>query len=171
MNLYRTLGAAIVAVGLTASTVAAQNTQGDTGQRPNAEHGKHMRAGNRHGGQMFGRMAGQLNLTDAQKQYARQLMQDARTQAQPIREQLKQNRQDLEAAIKSNNTSAITQLTERQADLRGQVAAIHAKQMAAFYAQLTPEQKAKAEELKNQRQQRMQNWRQNRQKANPNNNG
>jgi periplasmic protein CpxP/Spy len=169
MNLYRTLGAAIVAVGLTTSAVAAQTPQDNTEQHPHAAHGKRM--GARRGGAMFGHMAGQLNLTDTQKQYARQLMQDARTQAQPLREQLKQNRQELEAAIKSNNTGAIAQLTERQADLRGQVAAIHAKQMAAFYAQLTPEQKAKAEELKNQRQQRMQNWRQNRQNANPKNNG
>jgi Spy/CpxP family protein refolding chaperone len=123
------------------------------------------------GGGMFGRAAAALNLTDAQKQYGRQVMQDARTQAQPLREQLNQNRQELEAAIKSNNTGAITQLTERQANLRGQVAAIHAKAMASFYAQLTPEQKAKAEELKAQRQHRMQNWRQKRQGSTPGNNG
>jgi len=120
---------------------------------------------------MFGRAAEALSLTDAQKQFAKQLMQDTRTQAKPIHDQLRQNRQELEAAVKSNNTAQITQLTERQATLRGQIAALRAKSMASFYAQLTPEQKAKAEEVKAQRQQRFENRRQNRQNANPRNNG
>jgi protein CpxP len=169
MNVYRILGAAILAVGLT-TPVFAQTAPDNTGKRE-WKRGQRMRAGHRGGGAMFGRMAGQLNLTDAQKQQARQLMQDARAQAQPIRQQLQQNRQELEDAIKSNNTGAITQLTERQAALRGQVQAIHAKAMASFYAQLTPEQKAKAEELRQQRKQRFENWRERRQNRNQQNNG
>jgi Spy/CpxP family protein refolding chaperone len=169
MNLYKTVGAAILAVGLTTSAFAVQDNQENTGKQQ-WKRGHRMGAAQR-GGMMFGRAAAELNLTHAQKQYAKQLMQDSRTQAKPLREQLKQNRQELEAAIKSNNTGLITQLTERQADLRGQISALHAKSMASFYAQLTPEQKAKAEELKAQRQQRFENRRQNRQNATPRNNG
>lgn len=169
MNLYKTLGAAVLAVGLTTSAFAVQDNQENAGKRQ--WKGQRMGAGHRAGGMMFGRAASELNLTDTQKQFAKQLMQDTRAQAKPLHEQLRQNRQELEAAVKANNTSAITQLTERQATLRGQISEMRAKAMASFYAQLTPEQKAKAEELKAQRQQRFENRRQNRQNASPRNNG
>jgi len=167
MNVYKTLGAAVLAFGLTTSAFAVQDNQDNSGNR----QWKHGQRGANGGGMMFGRAAEALSLTDAQKQFAKQLMQDTRTQAKPIHDQLRQNRQELEAAVKSNNTAQITQLTERQATLRGQIAALRAKSMASFYAQLTPEQKAKAEEVKAQRQQRFENRRQNRQNANPRNNG
>ena len=50
-------------------------------------------------------------------------------------------------AVKANNTSAIDQLSQRQATLTAQLTALHSKAMASFYAQLTPEQKAKADEF------------------------
>jgi Spy/CpxP family protein refolding chaperone len=98
-----------------------------------------------------------LNLTDAQKEFAKQLRTDTAAQTKPLRDQLRQNRQDLKAAIQSNNAGAITQLSERQGQLQGQLAAIHGKAMASFHAQLTPEQKAKLDELREQRKQRAAN--------------
>jgi Spy/CpxP family protein refolding chaperone len=168
MNFNKLLGAAVLAFGLTTAGLAQTP---DNTATPQGRHGQRGAGGAWQRGGIFGRGLAQLNLTDAQKQTMRQLMQDARTQAKPYADQLKQNRQDLETAIKSNNTTAIPQLTERQAQLHGQVAAIRAKAMASFYAQLTPEQKAKADEMREQRKQRFENWQQRRQNAAPRNNG
>ena|SRR2546421_4878550 len=93
-------------------------------------------------------LASHLDLTDAQKQAAQSIFQQARTDAQPVVQQLKQNHEAIAAAVKAGRSDAeITQVASAQGPLVGQLAAIHAKAMAHFYAQLTPEQKAKADEL------------------------
>jgi Spy/CpxP family protein refolding chaperone len=45
-----------------------------------------------------------LHLTDTQKQTARSIFEDARTQAQPIVTQLKQGHESMTAAVKGNRT-------------------------------------------------------------------
>lgn len=119
----------------------------------------HFASQERMGAGMLQHFGAALNLTEEQKQFARQLMKDTRAQSQPLADQLRANRDELAAAVKANNTGAISQIAERQGALTGQVAALHAKSMATFYAQLTPEQKAKAEELQANRKERLQNWR------------
>lgn len=88
-----------------------------------------------------------LSLTDAQKATAQELFTATKTQAEPLMQQMKQNRTDMQAAIKSNNTAQISALAARQGQLSGQLAELHGKAMASFYAQLTPEQRVKADEL------------------------
>ena len=106
--------------------------------------------------QHMARIAQQLNLTDTQKQQAKTIFQQARQTAQPVREQLKQNRQALaEAAKAGNGEAAIQQLSARQGNLLGQMVAVRTEAFAKFYATLTPEQRTKADQLRQQFQQRM----------------
>jgi Spy/CpxP family protein refolding chaperone len=93
------------------------------------------------------RMAAYLNLTPDQQAQARAIRAQAREAAAPIREQLKQSRQALQAAIKSGNDAQIDQITQAQAPLMAQAAAIRAHAFEKFYATLTPDQKAKADNM------------------------
>lgn len=97
-----------------------------------------------------------LDLTAAQKQQAKAIFQQARQNAQPIRQQLKQNREAFAAAVKANDIAQIQALASQQGNLRGQVAAIRGESMARFYSNLTPEQKTKADQMRQKIQQRIQ---------------
>lgn len=136
MNWKKTLAMVTVTAGLAAVPAIAQ---------PGAGRGH---------GRMFRHAAGELGLTEQQKQFAKQLFADSRKQAEPIATELKQVRQSLAAAVKANNTGEIATLSARQGVLSGQLAEVRANSMAKFYAQLTPEQKAKADELREQRRNR-----------------
>jgi Spy/CpxP family protein refolding chaperone len=169
MNTRHKLAAAVMAIGLafgaTATAQEQQPSPGTDDPRAGRMARHHGMRGNFGKGGMFRLFGAALNLTDAQKQFARQLMADTRKQAEPIRAQLRQNRTDLQNAIKQNNQTAITQIGERNGVLLGQLSALHGKAMASFYQQLTPEQRAKAEELQAKFKERAQNRakRQNRQ--------
>jgi Spy/CpxP family protein refolding chaperone len=98
-------------------------------------------------GQMLEHFATILDLTPAQKAFAEKLAADTKTQAEPITAQLTQVHDEMQAAVKSNNTGNISNIATRQGNLMGQLAALHAKAMASFYAQLTADQKAKFDKL------------------------
>jgi Spy/CpxP family protein refolding chaperone len=97
--------------------------------------------------QRLDRLATELNLTPQQRTQAQNLMNQARQQSEPIVAQLKQIRQQLATAVKTNNTADIDKLSANQGVLIGQLTAIHTKAMAQGYAMLTPEQKQKADQL------------------------
>ncbi len=107
-------------------------------------------------GMIHQRMMQNLNLTDAQKEQAKAIFQEARQNAQPIREQLQQNRQALAAAVKANDTSQIQSLSAQQGNLRGQLLTIQSEARAKFYNTLTPDQKTKADQMRQRIRQRMQ---------------
>jgi len=100
-----------------------------------------------------------LNLTDAQKTQAKTIFQQNRQNVQPIQQQMMQNRQSLAAAVKANDTAAIQQLSAQQGTLQGQVVAQRSESMAKFYGILTPEQKAKADQIQQRLKQRAQQQR------------
>ena len=75
-----------------------------------------------------------LDLTDTQKQFAKTFIPGAKTEAEPVVAQLKQSRD-----------AEIGDIATKSGVLVGQLAAIHSKAMAKFYAQLTPEQKTKVD--------------------------
>jgi Spy/CpxP family protein refolding chaperone len=107
--------------------------------------------GRRHGMQHRGpaAMAQHLNLTDAQKETAKAAFEQARQAAQPIQEQLKQNRQLLADAVKAGKSQAeIQQISANQGVLMGQLIAIRTEAQAKVYATLTPEQRQKADEMR-----------------------
>jgi len=101
-----------------------------------------------------------LNLTDAQKQQAKTIFQQARQNAQPIAAQLQQNRDALAAAVKANQTAQIQALATAQGSLRGQVLTIRAGALAQFYQILTPDQRTKADQVQQRIRQRLQQRRQ-----------
>jgi len=101
------------------------------------------------------RLVQALNLSAAQKQQAKAVFQQAKQDAQPIAQQLKQNREALTAAVKANDVSQIQTLSAQQGNLRGQVLAIRSEAMAKFYSSLTPEQRAKADQIQQKIMQRL----------------
>ena len=114
------------------------------------------KAGMRARGVVRHRMLAALNLTDAQKQQAKSLFQQTRQNLQPIVQQARQNRDALAAAVKANDTAQIQQLSAQQGNLNGQILAMRSASMAKFYATLTPDQRAKADQLRQQMKQRVQ---------------
>ena len=91
------------------------------------------------------RIAQALNLSDAQKQQAQAIIQQTRQTVQPLRQQAKQNRQALMAAIQAGKGDVeIHQLALTQGNLAGQLVAARMEALAKFYNTLTPEQRAKA---------------------------
>ena len=88
-----------------------------------------------------------LNLTTVQQQQANTIFGDARQKADPIRQELRQHREALHAAVKANNTSQIERLSSHQGELQGKALAIRSEAMAKFYAILTPEQCTKADQM------------------------
>ena len=103
------------------------------------------------------RVIRQLNLTADQKQQAKAIMQQAKADAQPLRQELKQNRQAMDQAIQSGAGEAqIRQLAATQGNILGQIVAVRSQARARFNALLTPEQKAKAEAMRSQFRGRMQ---------------
>ena len=93
------------------------------------------------------RIAQYLNLTPAQEAQATAEFQAARQSAQPIRGQLKQVRLAMSQAVRANDTAKIDQLSTQEANLKGQILALRHQAFARLYTTLTPEQKAKADQL------------------------
>ena len=105
-----------------------------------------------------------LNLTDTQKQQAKAIFQQARTTNQPLRQQLQQNRQAMLQAIKSDDEATIQQLSKTQGALTSQILANRNVAAAQFYKILTPEQRAKADQMHQNMRQRFE-----RRRGQPNN--
>jgi Spy/CpxP family protein refolding chaperone len=84
-----------------------------------------------------------LTLTTAQQTQATTIFTTAETANQAVMASLKENRTSLNAAIKGNDTGAISTLTAQIGTFEGQMTANNATADAAFYAILTPAQQAK----------------------------
>jgi Spy/CpxP family protein refolding chaperone len=100
-----------------------------------------------HRGRSGAMMAAALNLTDAQKSQMKSIFQEARQSSQPIRQQLRQTRQSLNAAVQAGNSDQIQQLSATEGTEMGQLAAIHASARAKMFKMLTPEQQQKLSTL------------------------
>jgi periplasmic protein CpxP/Spy len=131
----------------TVAAMAAGLTFAQTAAPAQPQSGK-MHAGMR--GAFHQRMMAQLNLTDAQKAQAKTIFQQAKQTAKPIREQLKQNREALSAAVKANDTAQIHSLSVQRGKLEGQMLAVRSEAQAKFYSNLTPDQRAKADQMRQQ---------------------
>jgi protein CpxP len=102
------------------------------------------------------RMMQALNLTPAQREQVRSIFQQARQSAQPFTQQLRQNREAMALAVKANDNARIQQLATQRGHLEGQVMAIRSQAAAKFYTTLTPEQRAKSDQLHQRHEGRMQ---------------
>ena len=96
----------------------------------------------------FDHMASFLNLTDAQKTQAQGFLQEARESTKQLAPQLKENHQALAAAVKAGNTADIERLSAEKGSLTGKMTAIHSQAFAKIYQTLTPDQRAKADQMR-----------------------
>ncbi len=88
------------------------------------------------------RLTQHLTLTTAQAAQATTLFTSAMAQVTPLETKLTADWTSLHAAVKSNATSSIDQLSADIGLLTGQIAAIQNKADAAFYSTLTAAQQA-----------------------------
>jgi Spy/CpxP family protein refolding chaperone len=107
------------------------------------------------------RIARFLNLSEAQKAQFTAELQAARASARPTHRQLHQLRQQMFQAVRANDTAAIRQLSAKEGALEGRMSAMRHDALARIYSELTPEQRAKADQLpahmREMRQRRMEN--------------
>ena len=115
--------------------------------------GHGMRNGRR--GWMLQRMTKELNLTEAQQQQVKTILQTERGKIQPTMQQLHQNEQTENAAITGQFDEAKARdFAQKQATLITDMMVEKERTKSQIYALLTPEQRQKAEELMQQREQR-----------------
>jgi Spy/CpxP family protein refolding chaperone len=143
----------LAAAALTTGLIFAQ-----TPAAPPAHSGSGEARMNRRG-QFHQKMMQELNLNDSQKAQAKTIFSGAREKSQPLRTQLRADREAMRAAVKANDTAKIRSLAAKEGKTRGEISAIRSEAMAKFYATLTPEQQAKAEQLHKERVAKMrQRW-------------
>jgi protein CpxP len=105
---------------------------------------------------------GQLDLSDAQKQQVRDIMQRHRQQSQPVMQRLQQAMQAQRAAINAVpvNEAAVRQAAAALAAVQADMAVNQARMHADIFSILTVEQQEKAKQLEAQGQARAQERRQ-----------
>jgi Spy/CpxP family protein refolding chaperone len=126
---------AIAVLGATTSLFAAETSP--AGGHRHGRHGAFLTA--------------YLNLTPAQQAQEKSIFQGARQSAQPVRQQLRQTRQSLRAAVQANDTAQIQQLAQTEGGELGQLMAIRGTAMAKVHQILTPEQQQKLAALQQAR--------------------
>jgi Spy/CpxP family protein refolding chaperone len=111
----------------------------------------------RHGGWMLHRMSQELNLTDVQQDQIKTILKAEHAKIQPLMQQLRQNRQTQEANLTENFDEAKAQaFAASQSQIMSSLMVERMRTKSQIYAVLTPEQRQKALELKQQGQQRRQ---------------
>jgi protein CpxP len=94
------------------------------------------------------KMAAQLGLTDTQQAQAKAIFQGAHQAAKPVRQQLRQERQAIQAAIQAGKSDQeIQQMASAEGPQLAQLAAIRASASAKFYSTLTPDQQQKLQAM------------------------
>jgi Spy/CpxP family protein refolding chaperone len=89
-----------------------------------------------------------LNLSQDQKAQTKAIFQSAVQSGKPVAQQMKQNREELAAAVTGNDAAKIQQLSTQQGQLRGQILEIRSGAMAKFLGILTPAQRIAAEQAR-----------------------
>jgi Spy/CpxP family protein refolding chaperone len=95
-------------------------------------------------GHFLDRMSTALNLTEQQKQEAKTIFSSEREAARPIRQELREERKNVESAIKAGKPAAeVEQIAKNEGLALSNLAAVRAGAEAKFYAVLTPAQQQK----------------------------
>lgn len=113
-------------------------TWGQAAKQGRGEHG------------MFGqRMAQQLGLTEAQQQQIKSIMETEKPKMQPLMQELKQERQQMNALTDSGNfdEAAVRAAASKQAQSATDLAVERARVKSQIFAVLTPDQRTKAQEM------------------------
>jgi Spy/CpxP family protein refolding chaperone len=111
----------------------------------------------RHNGFMLKHMAKQLNLTAAQKTQIKGIMADEKTKIMPMMQQLRQNEQAENANVNGSfDENQARAFAGKQAQLMTDLIVEKERTRSQVYALLTPEQRQKALQLMQERQQHRQ---------------
>jgi len=98
----------------------------------------------------------ELNLTDAQKQQVKAIREEERAKMKPLAQQLKTGRDQLNALRKSGSfdEAKVRSIAKGQADIQAELTVARERMESRIYALLTPEQRAKAEKMRESRRKR-----------------
>lgn len=109
-------------------------------------HGKHRAMGP---GKRIDRMAKKLNLTEAQKEQVKAILTSERDKAEPLRQQLAENRENLRKAIEAEpfNEATVRALAQSQNETRVELVVSRARTKNQIFALLSPEQRELAKKL------------------------
>jgi Spy/CpxP family protein refolding chaperone len=148
MNKTKWITAAATALTLTATLGFAATSDDAKGKEGYGHHrgGHHQKGG--FGGERF---AEKLGLTDAQKQQVQDLQQNFRQQNKAFFDSVRQTREDMRAAKQANDTTKLEALKATMKAQHEQMKQIRDTQTAQIVALLTPEQKAKYDAIKAER--------------------
>jgi periplasmic protein CpxP/Spy len=120
--------------------------------------GQHSGMGfSRHNGFMLKHVAKQLNLTEAQKTQIKGIMADEKNKIMPMMQQLRQNEQAENANVNGSfDENQARAFAGKQAQLMTDLIVEKERTRSQVYALLTPEQRQKALQLMQERQQHRQ---------------
>lgn len=129
-------------LALTAGLAVAV-TQGATGQH-------------HHNGWMLRRMTRELNLTDAQQTQIKNILQAEKAKTQPLREQLRENRQSQNTGTAAGafDEAQARAFANKQAQILSNLMVERARTKSEIFAVLTPDQRQKAQQLMQEHRQR-----------------
>jgi Spy/CpxP family protein refolding chaperone len=106
---------------------------------------------------MLRRMTRELNLTGAQQTQIKSILQAEKAKIQPLRQQLRQNQQTENTAISGTfDEGKARAFAGKQAQIVSDLMVERERMKSEIYAVLTPDQRAKAQQLMQARQQRRQ---------------
>jgi periplasmic protein CpxP/Spy len=99
---------------------------------------------------MFNRVADELNLNDDQRTRAKGVLAESKVRVEPLLQEMKSTHQQIAELGKDGtfNEERVSQLAEQQAETMKQLIVEKERTKAQLFAILTPEQRQKAEELK-----------------------
>jgi Spy/CpxP family protein refolding chaperone len=141
----------IIALGvLTAGAMLAQKTvpaptaaPSDQSQQQTPAHSQPRQTARNWQDRLLHRLTMRLNLSADQQMQVKGILQQARAENKSLQPQVRQERMQLHAAIKSDSLGQIDQITHQNMDLNSKMEATHVKTIAKIYSILTPDQKAK----------------------------
>jgi Spy/CpxP family protein refolding chaperone len=101
------------------------------------------------GPEMVDHMARALNLTDAQQTQIKTILEAARAASEPLHNKMDEVHKQLEAATANGqfDEAQVRALANQQAQLMADTIVEHERAKSKIYAILTPEQRAKADEM------------------------
>ncbi len=122
------------------------------------------RGGHHRGG--FGRIAEKLNLTDAQREQVKGIMETSRAKVQPLKKSMKANRQKMDAATANGqfDEAAVSAIAQEQATIKAQLIVEKERAKSQMFQILTAEQKAQVQQFEAQKRERFENRKNRREK-------
>ncbi|HET9532573.1 MAG TPA: Spy/CpxP family protein refolding chaperone [Blastocatellia bacterium] len=144
--------AAVIALSIAVAVPVVLAQTAEEGQKSERRMGKRGHHGMRGGARMGGRLFSQLDLTDAQKAQIKQIRENSREAIRPLREEMRAKRQEIRQANQGGTfdealvRQKLTEIAAIEAKLMAERNRIHQETLAV----LTPEQRAKLDQLREQ---------------------